>query len=95
MAKRGYHWREGDQVPTRTVPIREIMLDPAFVIGFADVRAGRSYHPNYDRWADTNARWSYERGRQFATLAPKGMPLKRGGKLNPKAVALYGFYDII
>ena len=36
-----------------------------------------------------NAHWNYERGRQWASLAPKSMLVKVDGALNPKAVALY------
>jgi hypothetical protein len=32
--------------------------------------------------------FEYERGRQFATVAPVSMPLRINGKLNPKAIAL-------
>jgi hypothetical protein len=36
----------------------------------------------------SNGQWDYERGRLFAHIAPLNMPLKIGGKLNPKAIAL-------
>ncbi len=70
-----------------------------FARGVADRRAGKS--PDYD--ADvfcqddgddaaitaTNAAWAYERGRQWACLAPLSMPLRVKGKLNRKAIALF------
>jgi hypothetical protein len=32
--------------------------------------------------------WEYERGRQFAHIAPLDMPMRIGKQLNPNAVAL-------
>ena len=86
--KRGpsYRWREGAQVPTRpTTPIK-IMAAPTFALGVADVRAGgRCFHPNYDQWS-TNEQWAYERGRAWAVTAPRNVPLKMAGKINPDAL---------
>jgi hypothetical protein len=39
--------------------------------------------------------WEYERGRQWATLAPRDIPLRIAGKLNPRAVKLYDISDIL
>jgi hypothetical protein len=90
MVKRGgYRLREGDQIPTRGVTIPEIMSDPTFALGVVDARAGRPYHPDYDVWADCNLRWSYERGRMWATLTPRHVPLKVNGTINPDAVSWY------
>ena len=47
--KRGYRLRKGDQIPTRTVTIVEIMSGPSFALGVADARAGRGYHRDYER----------------------------------------------
>ena len=66
------------------------MEDDAFRLGVNEVRGG--VPPTFDRiWGDdtTNAAWNYERGRQWALLAPRSMPLYVDGRLNPKAVALY------
>jgi hypothetical protein len=52
--------------------------------GVDDVRRGRP--PRYDDPIAFN--WNYERGRQWATIAPMRMPTKIGGKANPAAVAL-------
>ena len=81
-----YRLRPGAQIPTRRTTLREIMSDPKFALGVADARAGRGYPPTYDTWADTNDRWTYERGRQWAQIAPHGLPLKINGKLNPQAL---------
>ncbi len=71
------------QVPVRPVKLETIMRDPAFERGVQEVRDGRS--PRFDRYDS----WEYERGRQWATVAPKNMPLKIGRKLNPAAVAIF------
>ena len=55
--KRGYRWHDGDQVPTRRVTIEEIMAQPHFMLGVADVRALRGYRPDYDSWA-ANDQWN-------------------------------------
>lgn len=75
------HRRE--QVPTRAVSAEYIMRHAAFARGVAEKRNGRP--PDYD----ANDDWEYERGRLWASIAPLSMPLKIGGRLNPKAVALY------
>ena len=85
------------QVPTCRTTAYAIMRSAAFVAGVDDVRSGRP--PNYDAFcfsqdeddteAKTNGHWYYERGRQWASLAPRSMPVKINGALNPKAVALF------
>ena len=77
---RGYRLRKGDQVPTRVVTADEIMSSPEFALGVADARAGRGYHPDYDGWANSNRCWNYERGRQWAQIAPCTVVLKRNGQ---------------
>jgi hypothetical protein len=49
-----------------------------------DVRNGRPFNYDYS----SGDRWGYERGRQWACLAPTRMPLKIRGKLNLKALTL-------
>ena len=39
--------------------------------------------------ARVNGHWHYERGRQWASLAPRSMLVRVNGALNPKAVALF------
>jgi hypothetical protein len=70
------------------------MRSAAFVAGVDDVRNGRP--PDYDVFNFSQGEddriddhWNYERGRQWALLAPKSMPLKTEGALNPKAVILF------
>ena len=83
--KAGYRLRPGGQIPTRNVTFEWIMSQPTFLLGVADARVGRRYHRDYDLW-DTSGQWSYERGRQWAALAPRDVPLKRNGRLNPAAL---------
>jgi hypothetical protein len=74
-----------EQVKTRGVPTEAIMRSADFRRGFEDVRSGRP--ARFDDHHEDD--WSYERGRQFAYIAPASMPLKIDGKLNPKAVILF------
>jgi hypothetical protein len=78
-------YREGHQVPTCGATVNEIMSDPAFALGVADVRAGRGFRPDFDLWSDANDQWGYERGRQWAVLAPRSVRLKRDGKITETA----------
>jgi hypothetical protein len=77
--------REREQVKTRCVTAAAIMRSADFRCGFEDVRSGRPARFD-DHHVDG---WSYERGRQFAYIAPASMPLKINGKLNPKALTLF------
>jgi hypothetical protein len=88
-SKSGYRLHEGAQVPTRGTTIEEIMSSPYFALGVADVRARRGFRADYDTWAHANAQWDYDRGRQWATVAPKSIPLKRNGKITREAMRLY------
>jgi hypothetical protein len=75
-----------------------IMQTADFAHGVADKRSGRP--PAYEAYnffqgeteeaadAKIDGLWNYERGRQWACLAPRSMPLRIDGKLNPKAVTL-------
>jgi hypothetical protein len=69
------------QALTRPVSTRRIVASREFARGLEEVRAGRRFNPD-------NGDWDYERGRAFGFIAPLNMPLRIGGKLNPKAVAL-------
>jgi hypothetical protein len=71
-----------EQVPTHPVTTKSIMSSPDFEIGLTDVRRGIPFD-----WR--NGAWEYERGRLFAHIAPLNMPLRIGGQLNPKAIALW------
>ena len=72
---------ELEQVPTTLITTRALMASPDFEIGLSDVRRGIPFD-----WRDGS--WDYERGRLFGHIAPLNMPLRIGGRLNPKAVAL-------
>lgn len=71
------------QASTRRVTTASILLAASFARGVEDRRAGRP--PQFD---DEAFDWGYERGRQWASLAPADMPLRTGGELNPMAISL-------
>lgn len=79
-----------------TIPttIAQIMASPKFGLGVADVRAGRGRHPSYEHWT-VNEAWNYERGRSWATLAPRNMAIRQGGKVTAEAIAWYRRADIL
>jgi hypothetical protein len=80
--------------PEIPLSIREIMSDPAFEFGVADVRAGRSRRPDYDLWHKINDQWAHERGRMWALLAPRDIQLKRDSKItNDLAVRAARYRD--
>lgn len=76
------------QVPTSGTTVLAIMQQPTFVLGVADARAGRGYHPDYDLWSG-NDQWAYERARMWAALAPRHVALKLNGGINPDAVTYF------
>jgi hypothetical protein len=86
--KRGYRRHDDEQEPTVPVPIPWIMAQLHFALGVADVRGRRGFRPEYDTWVPDD-QWGYDRGRIWATLAPKSLAVKRGGKINPAAVRFY------
>jgi hypothetical protein len=86
--KRG-RLHEGAQVSTCLTTIAKVMASPYFALGVVDARAKRGYRADYDTWGDTNHRWNYDRGRLWATLAPKTIPLKRNGKITKEAIRVY------
>ena len=69
------------QARTRPATTRSIVASKGFARGLAEVRKGLPFNPDNDDW-------EYERGRCFGFIAPLDMPLRIGGKLNPKAVKL-------
>jgi hypothetical protein len=74
-----------EQVDTVVVTTRQIMSSAAFAAGVNDVRAGKS--ARFDGgFADD---WGYERGRQWALIAPRSMPLRIGRRLNTDAMRLF------
>src|SRR4029453_15776719 len=90
--------RRHEQVETIPVSAVSIMRTKAFALGVEHKRSGR--YPTYDGFGATtgdheavkraiNDCWNYERGRQWASIAPASMPLRIKGQLNPKAVHVY------
>jgi hypothetical protein len=61
------------------------MSSGAFAAGVNDVR-GRKPARFDGGFADD---WGYERGRQWALIAPRSMPLRIRGKLNIEAMMLF------
>jgi hypothetical protein len=70
------------QADTRETSPEHIMRTPSFKAGVDDVRSGRS--ARFDSYRGVE----YERGRQWANLAPPTMQLRLGRRLNPHALAL-------
>jgi hypothetical protein len=70
------------QAITRIVTIEAVMRSCDFKAGVEDVRAGRA--ARFDGFEG----WEYERGRQWAMLAPLTMKISIRSKLNPRALAL-------
>jgi len=96
-----------EQIPVVTTSLEAIMSRPAFAVGVDDYRAGQ---PMRDLGAEmgtdlpideyremVNAQWDYERGRHWAAIAPRNMPVRIQGKLNRAAVeiALLQYGDFI
>ena len=84
----GYRLGDDDSVRTTLTTFQAIMQRVTFALGVADARAGRPFHRDTDLWHPNDA-WAYERGRLWATLVSRHVPLKIGGKINPEAVRLY------
>jgi hypothetical protein len=76
-----------DQVDIFWTTAAQMMRTKAFRRGFDDKRAGRKF--SYDSEPEGEPVGDYENGRQLATVAPVGMPLMIGRRLNPKALALF------
>jgi hypothetical protein len=68
------------------VPYETLMRPAAFRRGVEEVRTGVA--PNFDA-PDIEDFWAYERGRQWALIAPCSMSLYVGSRINPKAIALF------
>jgi hypothetical protein len=74
------------------------MRSADFARGVSDKRNDRApAFEAYNFYQDENEKaagakldglWNYERGRQWACIAPPSMPLRIDGKLNPEAVTL-------
>jgi hypothetical protein len=73
-----------EQIDTHEVTVFEIVSHPEFARGLDEARAGLPFNPDN---AD-NIDWSYERGRLFAVIAPRDLPLRINGRVNPKMLKL-------
>jgi hypothetical protein len=69
------------QARTHRVTIRSIVASREFARGLDEVRNGFQFNPDNDSW-------DYERGRCFGFIATLDMPLRIGGRINPKALKL-------
>ena len=72
------------QVKTRVGTIRGALTRAAFMKGFREARKGLPL--DYDVFTgpgETNSRWQYERGRQFALVFPG--EVKRGNRVTYEA----------
>jgi hypothetical protein len=70
-------------------PASNGMSSLKFALGVADVRAGRSFPANYDDWGKGDDVWGYERGRMWARLTPRNVPLKVNGRVTEEAIRWY------
>jgi hypothetical protein len=82
-----------NQIEIEHVGASYFMESREFVRGVEDVRAGRPARFDNYSWDQgdmpaTDRQWAYEKGRQFAIIAPKTMPLRINGKLNLDALRL-------
>jgi hypothetical protein len=78
------------QVPIFPTTTAAIMASPEFRRGLDEVRNGVAFDWRVGGCdGGTNDAWNYERGRQFARIAPVSMPLRIGRRLNEGAIALY------
>ncbi len=82
-----------EQVKTEHVGASYFMDSREFARGVEDVRVGRP--PRFDAYAwdqgdrsAINRQWAYEKGRQFAIIAPKTLPLRINSRLNLEALRL-------
>jgi hypothetical protein len=85
-----------EQVQTGTTSIIKVMTTAEFALGVRDVRAGlplREIKNNSNYKQSVNKQWAYERGRQWATIAPKNAASKRW-KNQSGGNSLYGRYYI-
>lgn len=77
------------QIETSSTTVTAIMRSREFKQGVADIRAGKSPRFDEEKWDH----WNYERGRLWATLAPRSVPLMLAGQLNPKASDLFAIHS--
>jgi hypothetical protein len=90
--------RQVQQVRTRPLSTESVMASESFLRGVSDARRGLA--PRFDGLevvvmldndrAFTDSQWNYERGRQFAILAPRDLRVMRsdGVRVNEAALAI-------
>jgi hypothetical protein len=78
------------QFKTQRTTIVKIMKDSAFALGVYEYRAGLPLRDDRRRRTMDSyvEQWNYERGRAWAAVAPRTMPLIINGKLNPAAIRI-------
>jgi hypothetical protein len=64
------------------------MSSGPFRRGFDDQRAGRGFADDYERQS-TAFQEQYERGRQFALVLPRNIPLRIGFRINIEAARIF------
>jgi len=78
----GITTRTREQAETHRVSIPQHRPQPRFSReGSRKCAKGLPFNPDEDEW-------EHERGRSFGFIAPLDMPLRIGGRLNPKALKL-------
>jgi hypothetical protein len=83
--------RDRKQVQVVQATLEWIMNEPAFSIGVDDYRAGRPMRDLEEEGADTNAQWNYERGRQWAAIAPMTCRFGLRGSSAERPWRLHGY----
>jgi hypothetical protein len=75
------------QIPTKAIPLKKILVRPAFQLGMKDAEAGRGFNEKYESFT-TGDQWTYERGRQFYFTAGR-MRIRQGKGVSRQAIAAY------
>lgn len=76
------------QIKTRFVTLNSVMRSAAFMRGVNEMRKGLPMdYDAYNEAHESNQRWGYERGRQFAIIFSGDV--KKGRKVTYEAVRAY------
>jgi hypothetical protein len=97
MRKQNPYNKDKDQIKTYPTTTEEIMESDEFALGVIHVRTGKAldwkigsrYGGEAGKASHAGRAWDYERGRMFGRLAPRTMPLRINGRLNPDAVDFF------
>jgi hypothetical protein len=71
-----------EQAETEMVSAASVMRHPSFLRGVEEYRARK--RPNFE-----DADWNYERGRQWAAIAPRNLKVFTRGRLNRVALLIF------